>query len=230
MYWLEGGENLLYLFSMPNFRPAELTITVRYSDWWYWESNEPLRMDEDWLRFFRGNPGLRVLKVEYETLNWKRAEMMRIVERNKSWKLPVRREEGTFEGNELEGYLSAEGTVLKEWKWKGTSKLGGQRWAHHGVDEKVEYVVVMDTWRFVDGELSDEEMEGRSRDYLGSEDDEDEYDEYDEDNEENEDEDDEDDEDNEEDEDEDDEDDEDGEEENIDSNLASSSISMSTIR
>jgi hypothetical protein len=163
MYWLEGGENLFCLFSLPQFRPTELTITIRYSDWWNWEYNAPLRMNEDWLRLFKGNPGLRVLKVEYETLTWKKAEMMRIIERNKSWKLPVRQEGGAFYENQLEGYLSAEGTTLKEWKWKGTSKLDGQEWSHHGTDEKVEYVVVTDTWRFVEGELSNEEMKGRIR-------------------------------------------------------------------
>jgi hypothetical protein len=87
--------------------------------------------------------------------------MMRIIERNKTWKLPVRREGGSFQANELEGYLSAEGTVLEEWNWKGPSKLGGKRWSHHGTGDKVDYAVVTDTWRFVEGELSDKEMEGR---------------------------------------------------------------------
>jgi hypothetical protein len=160
MYWLEPGSNLSMLFSLPQFRPTELTITIRYSDWWDWEHNEPLRMQEDWLRLFKGNPGLRVLKVEYETLSWKKAEMMRIVERNKTWKLPVRREGGGY-WNNMVGYLSAEDTELKEWTWKGTSKLDGKEWSHHGTDDKVEYVVVTDTWRFVEGQLSDREMQGR---------------------------------------------------------------------
>jgi hypothetical protein len=87
--------------------------------------------------------------------------MMHIIERNKSWKLPVVREGDVFQGNELEGYLTAEGTALEEWKWKGTSKLGGEVWSHHGADEMMEYVVVTDTWRFVEGQLSKQEMEGR---------------------------------------------------------------------
>ncbi|KAL1794197.1 hypothetical protein ACET3X_007618 [Alternaria dauci] len=161
MFWLENGHELFYLFSVPQFRPTQLTITIRYSDWWFWENNEPLRMDEGWLRYFEGNPGLRVLKVEYETLNWKKAEMMNIIERNKKWKLPVRREGGAFQSNQLEGYLSAEGTTLEEWKWKGASKLGGKKWSHHGTGDEVEYVVVTDTWKFVQGELSENEMEGR---------------------------------------------------------------------
>jgi len=161
MFWLEEGNQLFYILSIPQFRPTQLTITIRYSDWWFWESNAPLSMEEKWLRYFEGNPGLRVLRVEYETLSWKKAEMMRIIRRNKKWKLPVRREGGNFQKNELEGYLSAENTELKEWTWKGPSKLGGRSWMHHGTEDKVEYVVVTDTWKFVEGELTEKEMEGR---------------------------------------------------------------------
>lgn len=137
------------LLAQRQFRPTQLTITIRYSDWWFWENDEPLRMEEGWLRSFVGNPGLRILRVEYETLTRKRDEMMRIIERNKKWKLPVGRVRGG--GSQFEGYLVAENTELKEWKWRGTSKLGGQAWSHH-TGETVEYVVVMDTWRFVEGE------------------------------------------------------------------------------
>lgn len=149
MYWLERGDNLRMLMAEPNFRPAELTITIRYSDWWWWESNAPLRMDDSWLRRFKGNPGLRRLRVEYETLNWKKDEMMRIVERNKKLKLPVHSEDGCATG--YEGYLIAEGVALAEWTWKGTSKLDGRTWDHHGSGDQVEYVVVTDTWKFIEG-------------------------------------------------------------------------------
>lgn len=177
MYWLEEGRNLATLFAQPQFRPEVLTITVRYSDWWYWESDEPLRMKEDWLRGFRGPRGLRELRVEYETLVGKREEMMGIVGRNKGWKLVVGgggagrddgrvREDGEEKGEEEEeeeeeGYLSAEGTELVEWTWTGASKLGGQTWAHHGEGDTVEYVVVMDTWRFVEGRMSEEDRAKR---------------------------------------------------------------------
>jgi hypothetical protein len=161
MFWLENGKQLFYIFSIPQFRPTQLTITIRYTDWWFWEVHDTLRMEEGWLRYFKGNPGLRVLTVEYETLSLRKAEMMPIIRRNKQWKLPVRRESGSFEANELEGYLSAEGTELKEWKWKGPNRLGGTRWHHHGPGNEIEYIVVTDTWRFVGGELSEKEMEGR---------------------------------------------------------------------
>ncbi|KAF1978366.1 hypothetical protein BU23DRAFT_435969, partial [Bimuria novae-zelandiae CBS 107.79] len=142
MYWLEGRHNLRALMRLPNFQPHTLTITIRYSDWWFWEDNQPLCMREDCLNNFMGHAGLRELRVEYETLAWKGEEMMKIVQRNKRVKLALR-------GGE--GHLSAEGTQLEEWRWSGTSRLGGQEWRHHGEGSTVEYVVVVDKWVFVEG-------------------------------------------------------------------------------
>lgn len=82
---------------------------------------------------------------------------MRIVERNKGVEVGV---------GGGEGYLSARGTGLEEWRWRGTSRVGGRTWGHHGGGETVEYVVVRDRWRWVEGEMegsgewdSDEEEE-----------------------------------------------------------------------
>jgi hypothetical protein len=153
MYWLEDGDNLRMLCALSNLRPAQITISIRYSDWWCWEDDEPLTMDEGWLRTFSGNPGLRTLKVEYETVIWKKDEMMRIVERNKKWRLPVRSEGGA--NSTHEGYLTADKTDLTEWTWKGTSELGSQAWSHLSASETIEYVVVTDTWRFDERETSE---------------------------------------------------------------------------
>lgn len=148
MYWLEDGHNLNALMALPNFQPTRLTITIRYSDWWFWETNTPLQMNEKWLRLFKGSRGLRELRVEYETLAWKRAQMDAIVARNKQWRLAV--------GDGEEGHLSAEGTKLEEWTWTGASRLGGKNWAHHGEGDIMEYVVVTDTWRFVAGPIPED--------------------------------------------------------------------------
>lgn len=113
-------------------------------------------MQDSWLRHFRGPSSLRTLIVEYETLTWKKAQMDPIIARNKRFKLQIQGEqqqenEGTQRG--VRGYLSAEDTKLEEWKWKGPSRLGGQTWRHHGEGETVEYVVVVDRWRFIEGDL-----------------------------------------------------------------------------
>lgn len=164
MYWLETPSNLRTLFAQPNFRPSQLTITIRYSDWWNWEDDAPLSMQDAWLRRFSGPPGLRELRVEYETRVPKKGEMMRFVERNRGWKLPVR-----GMGREWEGYLSAEHTKLTEWTWKGTSKLGGQEWGHLAKSEEVEYVVVEDRWVFVEGVVTPGELGREATDWESGE-------------------------------------------------------------
>ncbi|KAJ4396100.1 hypothetical protein N0V93_000317 [Gnomoniopsis smithogilvyi] len=146
MYWLEGGRAINRLFANANFRPSKLTITIRYSDWWNWEGNARLSMRQDWLANFKGPPGLRELRVEYETISWKKKEMLAIVTRNKDWRLAVR------DG----GHLSAENTHLEEWCWTGPSRLGGRTWAHHGEGESVDYVVVTDTWKYSDGPVPED--------------------------------------------------------------------------
>ncbi|KAI9769725.1 MAG: hypothetical protein M1839_003601 [Geoglossum umbratile] len=47
-YWLEGtwaGSPWATVTQMPEIRPRKLTITIRHTDWWYWESDEPLGID-----------------------------------------------------------------------------------------------------------------------------------------------------------------------------------------
>lgn len=175
MYWLESGSGVQAMFRMPNFRPTLLTITIRYSDWWWWEDDALLRMQEIWLQTFVGTPGLRELRVEYETRMPKKDEMMRIVERNKKYKLPIRREGGSMD--DWEGYLSAEETKLKEWTWKGTSKLGGREWGHLVKSDTVEYVVVTDTWKFVEERVEPGDLgrKATGEEYRALSEDEDEY-------------------------------------------------------
>jgi hypothetical protein len=47
-YWLEGtwaGSPWATVTQIPEMHPRKLTITIRHTDWWYWESDEPLGID-----------------------------------------------------------------------------------------------------------------------------------------------------------------------------------------
>ncbi|KAI9761999.1 MAG: hypothetical protein M1840_001497 [Geoglossum simile] len=47
-YWLEGtwaGSPWATVTQIPEMRPRKLTITVRHTDWWYWECDDPLGID-----------------------------------------------------------------------------------------------------------------------------------------------------------------------------------------
>ncbi|TDZ47231.1 hypothetical protein CTRI78_v008636 [Colletotrichum trifolii] len=81
---------------------------------------------------------------------------MKIVERNKKWKLEIDSEQG---------HLSAEHTKLTEWSWNGPSKFEGQSYTHHGGDETMEYTVLTDTWRYCKTPMKDEDMAKRQSFY-----------------------------------------------------------------
>ena len=159
--WLERCSPLNNILCSDRFRPTFLTITIRYCDWFLWEFDINHYIRDCWLRHFNGSPGLRQLKIEYETIPRKKQFMMRTILQNKEWKLPVRRE-GSHDLEDYEGYLSADATELSEWSWEGPSKLDGRTYDHHGPGETMVYVVVTDTWNFVEGLMSKKDASRKS--------------------------------------------------------------------
>ncbi|KAL8689881.1 MAG: hypothetical protein Q9218_004546 [Villophora microphyllina] len=111
-YWLEGAyggfASFVRLWNIA--RPTHLKITIRHSDWWWWEAGEPIALDAkregrpsaqhysrpsdpfepgSWGAKFRDIDGLEVLQLELETLENKKAELDAIVNRAKGWRIPL---------------------------------------------------------------------------------------------------------------------------------------------
>lgn len=180
LHWLEDGHHLRRLLAHPaldNRGLRTLTLTIRHTDWWWWEAGAAPSMSDAWLRAFVAPPGLRELRVEYETLacGRRRPHLDAIVARNKRWRLRVRGGSRGADNDDDEdpsgasggsgggssrtgGHLSAEHTQLEEWTWRGTSRLGGRTWEHLGEGPTVDYVVVRDTWRYVEGPIPDDAL------------------------------------------------------------------------
>ncbi|RMZ73655.1 hypothetical protein GMOD_00009400 [Pyrenophora seminiperda CCB06] len=176
MNWLMYSQDLACILRQPVFRPSQLTITIRHPTLKL--SRSAVQVRKLWPRYFIGNPELRVLQVEYETFSHWKEEMMLIIQDFKKIKLRVRKEDKrpcTEETEEREGHLSAEGTELKEWIWEhknmgpycgdlcllGAPRLSGAP-CPLGALPPLKYVVVRDTWKFVDTPLSDEETQGHA--------------------------------------------------------------------
>ena len=49
-------------------KAKHIKVTVRHTDWWYWESNAPLAMKSQWVDNLRYIAGLQSLEVELETI------------------------------------------------------------------------------------------------------------------------------------------------------------------
>ena len=65
-------------------RPTIFQVTIRQSDWWNWEEDEALGLDEKWVQAILDAPqlgGVDEFRLELETLSSKRKELDPIVER-----------------------------------------------------------------------------------------------------------------------------------------------------
>ena len=101
-YWLEGRN---WLGHMLRFQSSlqTLKITLRHSDWWFWERSEPLAFSPtgdrsgSLRRDYRGTfnldlssmTALRKLEFELETVEGKQTEMDHIVANARAWQFPI---------------------------------------------------------------------------------------------------------------------------------------------
>lgn len=108
-YWLEDTKWHDLLKGLPTC-PKSIHITLRHSDWWYWENGATLTLDPkqsrrakvgvfkkatdafdegSWGQAFRHVQGLKEFKLELETIDPKKAELMAIVTHAPTWQFPL---------------------------------------------------------------------------------------------------------------------------------------------
>ena len=118
-----------------------LIISVRHSDWWEWELDAPLRMDESkygslWCKRFEAFPSLEVFVMELEMLERRKAELDIIAEGVRKWKIEL--------GNGR--VLKTDGIALKTCTWNGSTMYCGALPTPEGATS-LPYYVVMITWK-----------------------------------------------------------------------------------
>jgi len=59
LYWLRAS--FPSVCNLKVVRPRSITVTVRHSDWWYWEQNTKLQTEKDWGRNLKELVGLEEL-------------------------------------------------------------------------------------------------------------------------------------------------------------------------
>ena len=118
LWALESGHPLRQILTLQHFHPRSMTITIRHTDTWYWESDTPLRIASRWVRDSRFPDNLRELRVELESLERRKDQVdymaAQMVEK---WQF-VRRDNS---------WLSAKGSPVKIMRWSGSSTWGGRR-------------------------------------------------------------------------------------------------------
>ncbi|KAJ5158767.1 uncharacterized protein N7500_008418 [Penicillium coprophilum] len=98
--------------------PKKITITLRHTDWWFWENNDPLGIDpfrpgrthaaqmgeavsaddaaRAWGNRFSSIPCLEELVIEFETIMRKRDQLDSILLSALEWKFPVQADKGLY--------------------------------------------------------------------------------------------------------------------------------------
>ncbi|KAK6535622.1 hypothetical protein TWF694_002077 [Orbilia ellipsospora] len=135
---LEPGAQLQRILNMRFFQPLEITVTVRHTDFWWWESDESLRVGGDWVAKCRFPDSVRVINVEFESLERKKVQVDEICEQAVKWWEFIR-EDGTVLATRGEGEVV---------RWTGASTWGNQRWLRDETGPgTLEYYLKRITWR-----------------------------------------------------------------------------------
>ena len=135
----------------PNdFQPRMMHVTIRHTDWWFWENEEPLRLSLKWVQALLNSPDLRnteVIKLELETLDYKVDQLQPILEQiTELQSLEVKT-------HLIDGKPAKSKFVLcrdpEVYSWEGPANINGQKFLPYKGKKVLKYHVVTLTWRLL---------------------------------------------------------------------------------
>ncbi|KAH8836089.1 hypothetical protein DL96DRAFT_107858 [Flagelloscypha sp. PMI_526] len=107
LYWLESdfsevtGESAL--------KAKTLKVVIRHHDWWNWESNTPLALENGWTEDLASAETLEEFILELETMERDKDQMLAIANNCRDWKIEFSNERTA----------TATQHPLLTWKWDG---------------------------------------------------------------------------------------------------------------
>ncbi|KAF5644346.1 hypothetical protein F25303_5944 [Fusarium sp. NRRL 25303] len=142
MYRLEdhGLEDILHI---PHLAPRTITLTIRHTDWWYWEEDEPLHIEGNWIEGVCQvlTPSTTQFCIELESLERKKGQVDKIAKQMvDTWFF--KRPDGVVL------YADTSDANRKVSRWSGSSTWHGQRWTRDETEpHKLDYYIVSITFR-----------------------------------------------------------------------------------
>lgn len=141
MYRIEQG-GLAQLLHTPGLHPRQLALTIRHTDWWFWEDDEPLRFEADWIsRVQTGmSPSMQEFRLELESLERKKDQIDTIGKHiAENWFFKK------LDGNVL--YADVSGKCHQVSRWTGTSTWHNKRWTRdENTAGKLDYYILTITF------------------------------------------------------------------------------------
>ncbi|KAF2705008.1 hypothetical protein K504DRAFT_440817 [Pleomassaria siparia CBS 279.74] len=129
--------------------PEVVTISIRYQDWWWWESDRPLSITTTGWKDIKLPDTVRKVVMELETRDSevKRKQLDTIIDG--FFKFPNQCKYGREDGME---FTVSKKTGVQEWIWDGPTSYGdGLKFPHHPEGDTMGYVVKVLTWELSGG-------------------------------------------------------------------------------
>jgi hypothetical protein len=151
MFALRRGLEHVFSADRFNFVPRHITITLRYTDWWNWEYNQPIYPIRPGqfidMRTIVLPPFINLVTVQFENIESKEKQLSGVIGEifaRRDWWIWTRADGKRLVVN---GMDPKEEGAVKEWKWVGPTKFGdGSTYSHHGDGDCMGYVVKEVTW------------------------------------------------------------------------------------
>ncbi|KPI45761.1 uncharacterized protein AB675_709 [Cyphellophora attinorum] len=130
LYMLEPGNALNQLYKLPHFHPRCITITLRHTDWWFWENDHHLFIRSGFVNKVRLPRSCKVFCMELESLERKKAQIDYVAAQMcDDWQFSRAEDNMPFR---------ADSKDCETTTWEGSSMWHGQRWVRDEVDERPE--------------------------------------------------------------------------------------------
>ena len=153
LYMLEPGRSLQKILDLRYFNPKVITITVRHTDWWYWEDDNALHLDATWVDRCKFPKSLSTLRVAFESLERKKDQINDVATQAiGSWHFV--RSDGVM--------MSAKSCEPEIMRWTGNATWQGHRWLRDEAGpNRMDYYVSTVTWRPVESIENFDELVAR---------------------------------------------------------------------
>ncbi|KAH6972994.1 hypothetical protein BKA56DRAFT_593126 [Ilyonectria sp. MPI-CAGE-AT-0026] len=137
MWKLEQG-GLADVLKLPNLNPRTVTLTIRHADWWWWENDEPLRFEAQWIKAVNETlrPSVREVCIEIESVLRKKIQINAIATQMiERWSF--KRQDGVVL------YPEATGGSITGDIWTGSSCWQKNRWTRDETEPgKIQYFIL----------------------------------------------------------------------------------------
>ncbi|KAG8629400.1 hypothetical protein KVT40_003265 [Elsinoe batatas] len=139
LYILENTTALQDILDLPPLQIRSVSITIRHTDWWFWEHDAPLKLHSGWSQDSQFPATVTKFTMHLETVSRKKNEVLLITDELGRW--VFRRKDSKI----LHWLGKDDGQT--ERTWTGYSTLNAQRWLRDEArPEQIDYTIISLTW------------------------------------------------------------------------------------